>query len=359
MARQTRLTRERRSGKSQRGFTLLEIMIVLAVAMILFGMVGSTVINTIRVSEQEKTLLEMDTNAAQTLNGMSAILRAGVAPITTGSSDTSGFQGVMNDKARGFGKNGKAWASLLQKGTDCLAFTVPVDADGDGDRLDADFLPELGIENVLGQVVPGGTYTGAGKLAGNVNASLAEIDPGDFGLNAGATDIDLTAMRFADDFEFPTGAADPAYGVIRFVPVKDGGDYIILDESQMNRDLNENGDTDDKFVLGSIVACYPGRADPYKSDRRYLSKASVLLQLNRDGDGWEPLFRLSRYKEGDASENMDTIGGKPAAGDFTLHVKLLLCDNIGQRNPTAFNRILPFLARKYDRVIVLRNMAIR
>ena len=357
MVRQAGLTASRRTVG---GFTLVELMIVMAVVSIIVAMIGATVINSMRVSEQERTLIEMDTNATTALNGLSAVLRRGVLPIATGSSSTSGFQGAVNDKTRGFGRNGKAWAKQLQYGSDLLVFTIPIDADGDGDTLDADFLPELGITNVLGQAIPAASYTSAGKLSGNLNPSLAEMEPDDFGLNTNATDIDLTGMRFADSFEFPTAGTSPAYGVIRFVPMREHGQPIIMDEKVMKWDINEDDDSDDKFVVGHLEVCYPGRSNAFKAERKYLSRSSVLLQLNRDGDGWEPLFRLSRYKEGDKSENMDSMTGTPSAGDFTLHVKLLLCDRIGQRGqPVAFNSRLPFLARKFDRVIVLRNMSIR
>ncbi|MCC8115549.1 MAG: type II secretion system GspH family protein, partial [Planctomycetes bacterium] len=127
--------------RRQRGFTLLEITIVVGILSIFAVMVVPPIVNALALVNRESAILRMDRDGHQALNLISSHLRPSVLPIVIRPEDdltlpatvkswatdngAISFQDVLNSEA-GFEPNGQEWLDVLQHGTDFLPFTQPV-----------------------------------------------------------------------------------------------------------------------------------------------------------------------------------------------------------------------------------------
>ena len=329
-------------------------MIAISVLTLIVLIAGSAFLDLMRLSKHETDVLEMDQGADRAMDEITRALRKAVIPVVTESGASSGFQGVLNSN-QGFKDHGKAWRTLLQRGSDCLPFVVPIDADGDGDFLDADFLPELGVETPTGTTLKAATYGSDGKLVAGTGIArdLANLTPGALGLNTGTNDVNPADGRFTSPFVYP--ATPSVYAVIRFVPLREGGTPVVLAENapNINYDINEDGDINDSFLLGHMEISYPGGVD------QIISNDAILLQINRNEASWEPIFRLIRYKSGDISPNTAGSDDGLTGGEYAIRVRLLLVGNRGRQEPGFLSAKVPLLVRNFETIVKLRNMSMQ
>ncbi len=282
---------------NRRGFTLLELMIVIAVLTILVTLTFPPLFNSLRIVGHESAMLNMDQSANRALNAVTAALRQAVLPITINDANNNSvtvsddailgdirdfisyseplsLSRFMNNETLGFGKNGSDWHAVLERGTDFLPFTIPVPFDyGDGatsiTTLDSAMLPQLGISMaddsaecaatyfVTTTAVDDDTDTRSRLLwekapvtdtdidgVSPMHPFLAALSPDALALDPDnpPTTIDLTADRFQPTPVLPAGA-DRACGVIRFAPLIDetGAPFTITENATL--DLNEDGVT--------------------------------------------------------------------------------------------------------------------
>ena len=183
------------SAVAKKGFTLLEVTLASFIIAVIMGICFSAIFNAYRAAKMEESVLRLDINANRAAWELSNALRSAVLPIINPAKNGS-LGDVINSPTRGFGRHGEAWVRVLEKGVDCLPFAKPIDYGGDGDFLDADLLPELGL------VLPNGSMSTAVAAAyrgapnnhldgGHIHPWLARADPGDLNLDAGATEVDV------------------------------------------------------------------------------------------------------------------------------------------------------------------------
>ncbi|MDR1520991.1 MAG: hypothetical protein LBU23_12750 [Planctomycetota bacterium] len=369
------------SGKPARcGYTLIEIMFALAIAIVILTMCFGMLLHVYRVSRMEESLLRLDLNADRADTRLTSALLPAILPIEIEGGKV--FAELFNNNVTGFSAFSSDWLSILRAGTDCLAFAEAVDFGDDEDALDSDIYPELGYYLPGGRAAAAAAYDPVGsgnKLRGNVHPYLAALDPrgGELGLgDAGNSSLNTGAGRFQEVFPFPA-AADRAFAVIRFVPAHRNHAAVVIGEDAVEgtggMDLNGDGDRDDRFWLGRLELLYPpwvggngfdaaGLQTPWRQVpgssaelldangvlaetidlpylRESLTEDVVLLQMNnRSEDACQPIFRLEEFEGG---------GG---AGNYAIRVNLLLYDR-GSR----ILGIAPAV-RKYGSLVRLRGM---
>lgn len=353
-------TRIQTMRSNRKGLTLIEIMVAVGILSFVIVLTYTSVVASLRSVKTEATVLEMDRSASQALQNMADLLRPALLPIPINAPDTQlgeFSRNIINNPVRGFGGgNGVAWSTILQAGTDCVPFCVPVDFGNDGDTLDGDGYLELGITLPDGTVFQGGSYTMDGdhnRLGENasVHADLARLRPASLGLPDNGGNIDPDAARFAERLTLPANASQ-GFAVLRFVPFPDPDNIsqpLTIREQDLDRDLNNDGDKDDVFLLGHIEVAYPG-----PGVQKAISGQSVLLQLNQDAS-WTPIFKQVRYRQNDNSPN--GIFDENNQGQYGILIRLLLLDTMGQRTPVAFKNGTRVFVRQYETVVKLRNMA--
>lgn len=319
--------RHRRKRGGQGGFTLIEMMIVVAILAVFMAFVFTNIMNTRRIAAIEDVRLNMDGVANGVLRTVSFHLKEAVLPVHAlgtceypESASVTGTAKFLNDKKTGFGTNAEDWESRLINGTNFLAFCTPIDADGTGDKLDGDMRPYLGITHpsALSFQSGGGTksknqitdaeYDANHKLLAGTNANpgLAELKP------AFIQALNVPAERSLDWSKIPKGA----YAIIRFVPLflASGSPVIVHEgadtggsERGLNCDINGDGRYDPimRYYVGNIEIAYPAVKgteleseldfDYTAASRRLgtMDMVAVPVQENRKQQGWGvPLFTL-------------------------------------------------------------------
>lgn len=380
---------------SLKGFTLIEVLIaatIFSTLSVLFLMMMS---NALAVSEREGTINRMDLEANRALQEIATTLRRAVLPVVTdtrsgahypkfvydpdevdenGMPPKRSFQKLLNSED-GFRLYGQAWFTLLAGGTDFVPFTVPVDFGGDGDTIDSNFLPELGIILPSGAHVPAANYvtTPANPPVPALNELrtqpahpyMLNMAPTDFQITVGENPIDVdesTNPRFARTLAFP-GGMNRAFAVLRFVPTDDdNGNPLVINEADLlsgdGYDLNGNGASQDSFALGSLQVAYATDTPT----ATWIIGPMVLMQLNTNGVGYKPLFRLVNFQNpANAPNSLVYDGTTPIInGGYAILVNLLVLDWNGQQNTIAFNRRsgVPYIVRQYETLVELRNMSL-
>lgn len=357
--------------KKRKGFTLIEMMVVIAVASIFFIMANTTISGVIRTVVMESSVLDMDRDANQALQELADAIRPAILPIAIDGDEVSlnrFAKEVLASPTQGFNTPlGRDWRDALQRGTDCVAFTVPVDYGADGDTLDADLFLELGAVLPSGAEEFGAAYRvvdDKNTLNGaTVNQYLRKLDPReDLDIPAKYNDLTTGSLpgRFAANFTFPQHA-EQGYVVARFVPHYTNGSPMTINEANLFSnsggpvrpyDLNGDGDTGDSFLVGSMEFVY--------SNTRYpISGPDVLLQMNQTDSNYVPIFKLIRFQTGDASPN-SADGFDPAAteGEFGLLIRLLMLDRIGQEDAAFQQGKATAIVRLFETTVKLRNMMV-
>ncbi|MCD7895908.1 MAG: type II secretion system GspH family protein [Planctomycetaceae bacterium] len=430
--------------RRQRGFTLLEITIVVGILSIFAVMVVPPIVNALALVNRESAILRMDRDGHQALNLISSHLRPSVLPIVTRPEDdltlpatvkswatdngAISFQDVLNSEA-GFEPNGQEWLDVLQHGTDFLPFTQPVpflytanEATLDARRektslstLDSNELLQLGLRDFttrradgqMGAISNAGTYTVENETLADgtvvprrylrannqfqpIHPYLQNLTPQSLSLDPACLPdaIDLNASRFAADLTLPANA-NTAYGIIRFVPFRDAANPNgrILDEATLGPtkadgsgptglDIDGNGSATDTFALGRLEIVYLNRQRDEALTTvvsRTAAGSTVLLRLNTvstptnpvptppgggniaagggaGGDDPEPypaIFRLRTPRETDDNR----------IPSYAIDIDLLLMDDLRQqRSVLSFNKIVPFIVRRYQTTVELRNL---
>ncbi len=413
------------TSRGQRGFTLLEMMIVVGLLSIFTVMVVPPVINALTLVNRESAILRMDRDGHMAMNLISSHLRPSVLPIVTRApsdftpqakinswareNDSISFQDVLNS-AVGFGPNGQAWLDVLQNGTDFLPFTQPVPflytaneatlttaGNTSLSTLDSNDLPQLGIRDftyqqldgepgaisnagtyvVVDETLPDGTVVPRRYLRANdqfqpIHPFLQNLTPQSFGLNPNGlpATISLANPRFDQDLNLPNNA-NAAYGIIRFVPYRDAANPngMTLDEATLGPmkgdgsgptglDIDGNGTAADTFALGRLEILYLNRQRGTNTTNvisRTAASSTVLLRLNtvsQTGNGTNPdpypaMFRLRTPR---------TAGGNRNPS-YAIDIDLLLMDDLRQqRSVLSFNKAVPFIVRRYQSTVELRNL---
>lgn len=355
-----------------KGFTVIEMMVVIAVASVFFVMAHSAITGVVQLVVMESSVLDMDRGANQALQEVADALRPAVLPIYIEGDEVSlntfGKE-VLASASQGFNTTyGRQWRDALQAGTDIIAFTVPVDYGGDDDTLDADLYLELGAVLPSGAEEFGAIYDvrkdNKNYLNGApVNKYLRELNPrGDLDISDKLADLAKGSLpaRFAADFTFPA-KADQGYAIARFVPHYTNGVPMTISEADLfpdgprparSYDLNGDGDTADSFLVGSMEFVY--------SNTRYpISGPDVLLQMNQTDPNYVPIFKLIRFQAGDASTNSaDGFDPTVAEGEFGLLIRLLMLDRIGQDDAIFQQGKATAIVRLFETTVKLRNMMV-
>lgn len=329
------------------GFTLIEVMIAIAVLIAITMIAGSVVVDAMRVASREQSLLQMDQDANRILEGVKHTLRPAYIPIDTKPLDV-GREGPL--AATDLASNVERWRDVLANGTDMLVFLVGIDPEGDGDIMYGSSQEDkqliLGIETPENSsAFPDGIREATDEHNTLSNLGIIDLNPRtDLGLPVdNSADIDITAARFAEPFVFPApgGGRSPVYGVIRFAPAWQNNAIVTLDEARLNQDLNNDGDTTDRFALGHMEIVYPNSEGGVFTQS--LSSQSVLLQINRNDTPQDSIFQL--WPIGTDGNN--------------LKVHVLLCDFMSQQNPWAFGRGgYQLITRTYEMRLKMQLMTV-
>ncbi len=393
---------------SRRGFTLIEIVITIAIFSVFVAFTIPPLVAAIRVAGHETSLLRMDQDAHRAMNGITTHLRGAILPIITDpdtppeytsqatldryhssayANDSVPFQNMINS-SQGFRQFGPAWRRLLLldnnppryggsavAGSDFIPFTIPVPyiypATGlsSVDSLDSNSLPQLGIRGLDGTVYNAAVYNEVNDVFegkptirrylpnadGALHPFISGLNPTALGLTPGVRqDIAIGANRFGTQLNLPAGA-NYALGAIRFVPYLEGGQPYIVTERQ-DYDLNDDNDTVDQYALGRIEVVYCiGSANNPREVRRPISANSVLLQLNAATQAnYQPLFQL-RVQPRDDPTNPPKVSRQTS---LVLDINLLMCDELNQRRNPDFTKAVKYLTRRYRTSVELRNMSL-
>lgn len=377
--------------RPSKGFTLLEMMMAIAILAVFTVFIFSTLIGTIRVVALEDTLLTMDRQANRAFQEIALELRPAILPVGLTEAERGGATVVLgggiktippsntafellNHATLGFGlasPNASAWRTALQQGLDSIAFIVPVDAQNDDDYID-----DAGHLEV-GQIRPTGQSLGCAfindaegfRLSDTVPVNaLVSVAPGSYrsatGLNAAGVENNAT-FDFAADNLIRTGGTWPAitaFTVIRYIPeLQSNGQPVVVREADLGVDLDGDGNATDVFHIGRLRVVYTGGTHAVQPEGPAGTLPVVTAnvpQMTRDitgpivlrkTDGSTPIFRLG---------SPDTTGlFNPGAGVTSMQVRLLIYDREAQSgNPMVYNRVVPAIARWYESVITLRNM---
>ncbi|MDR1520874.1 MAG: prepilin-type N-terminal cleavage/methylation domain-containing protein [Planctomycetota bacterium] len=335
------------------GFTLLEIMIVCAIMGSLFMIAGSAIVTVVRASRQDAALMEMDQEANQALGTLNRVLRRSILPVSLPDHPS----GMLSHMGPEFAANGDAWRQILESGSTILPYVSPVDWDGDEDVMDQYGNPELGVVMPTGRAVPAVPPSELAEIKAGIKEKpdafcpgIAQVNPSSqLGLSASG-DVNLDTPAMAADFLFPNHGAQPIYGVVRFVPYRENGEPLILLESGLGQDFNEDGDLTDRFALGHLELNWPNGAVPNigpAAITQYIGSDSMLLQINRNEDSHNAVFRLGNFSS------------TAAGAGLSIKTHLLLCNYLKQRDSWIFGGKMPFLTRTFQTVIKLRLMSIR
>lgn len=375
----------------RKGFTLLETMIVIAVASIFVALVLPPIVNSLIVVQREATMLNMFRAADQAMAIISTSLRPAVLPMVTdktmcdsGSTgttivpDTKGFRYAINTD-RGFRQHGCEWRRIFTQGSSFLPFAIPVHLGTTQNSSDIDGLPFLGMiaptssgnAKIMGTdyetvTTANGTayqpvkYPAAGG-ARTLHRALYSLNPTSFGSNLRGDPNNLNYRIYDETLTFP--GTNDGYAVIRFVPLREGGVVRELDEAVLDVDLNDDGTKADSFAIGSIEIVYFDPSAPASGPfpKRIVTPPMVLLQLNTGADSYVPMFRLVSWGDPNRSPGQITWTPTPtlSRNGYTLLVNLLLFDHYSQQgNALAFERAgRPYLVRRFESMVELRNMS--
>ncbi|MDR0362503.1 MAG: prepilin-type N-terminal cleavage/methylation domain-containing protein [Planctomycetota bacterium] len=364
-----RRTPRSRLKRGSKGMTILEMVISLAIFMVLVAMTARAFVEPLQVVRAEESVMNLDANGDKALWQLARVLLSSVLPVRVDNEEKSELGTLYNDAHRGFGQYGMEWRSVLQQGSDCIPFSVPADYDGDGDTIDADGFPELGVM-LSGVPVAAAEYRHVGvkrnnRLDGNIHPYMSSLNPADLGISTSEHTLDVAAPRFEQAFSFPDGA-DRAFGIVRFVPEREDDSPVIVDEAALNHDLNADGDNTDRFLLGRLEIVYPDVArtvdvaagiDDWTGSGENiafpLTGNVVLLQINKDEKSWEPIFKMIKHRLGATASNSASYDeSSDSDGLYGIRVRLLLYDS--RYTPT--NRAVPVISRKYETLLKLRNI---
>lgn len=361
--------------KRRAGFTLIEVIVAGALAAIFMVMLFPPMVQGLTMAMRERSRLKMFQDGDMLMNNLNSVLQAAVLPVVTDPSavanntpatisGTPTFRELINS-TQGFWTNGRDWRTQLLAGTDFIPFCIPVFFENTGSRLDSNMVPVLGIDLPDGTHMVAANYTiaNAGKefyLNSNIHPELAALNPAAFGVSSGGA-IDVASdARFAQPLAFP-GGSNAAYAVIRFLPTMgEDGAPVILRETDLRFDLNEDGNIADTFALGSIQLVYAS-GDGNGIITQSLSPVGVLMQLNTDAASYTPLFQLvGGFGANNSPSGLQWNGASSASNDsYTLLVRMLLFDRYGQTSVLGFNTGgKPYLAYKFQSFITLRNQAL-
>ncbi|MDR1613365.1 MAG: prepilin-type N-terminal cleavage/methylation domain-containing protein [Planctomycetota bacterium] len=330
--------------RNRNGFTLLEVMIVMALVSVVFILVGMIMLDAMRASKQEETLLLLDQDASRVFETVNQTLMAGYVPVST---DPLAIGRIGTAAIANLAGNVEQWRAVLRGGSDLIAFLSAIDAEGDGD-----FFYAGGVGDGRRMIMGIETHEGLREATDRNNAAVGnlgfvDLDPvADFGLSTGGGAITIADQRFASPFVFPAGSGgrNQVYGVIRFAPFRpDGINLVRINEPDIAQDLNWDQDQTDQFVLGHVEIVYPNADGSVVA--RPLSSASVLLQVNPGGGPGDSLFQLWPQ---------DTGGNN-------IKMRLTLCNYLEQaQNSWAFgiggNQ---YIARTYESLLRMPLMTLQ
>lgn len=301
----------------ERGFTLLETMITIALLSVVFILATMGIVNFRRAAAREEAVLQMDHDATRIIETLKQTFRAAYIPVSESPLDM-GRESAL--QPTNFNTNVSRWRSVLRSGSDMFVFLVGLDVRGNGSFVYGNS-PET-IRLALGIDITGSPsdYREATDINDTLsNLGIIDLNPlANLGLSSNDTPIDVTSARFAPQFVFPNpgGGRSQIYGVVRFVPYRENNQVVTINEATMGVagiDLNENGILTDTFVLGRLEMVYPTN-DSGGIMAMPISGNTVLLQTNTSQD---PLFQLV--------ETHSTKGS-------TFRIKLVMFNFLEQQN---------------------------
>lgn len=376
------------ADKRRAGFTLLEMMIVLAVVSVAVALLYTPMVNGLIMVNRENTLMNMFRTGDITMSRLASLLQPAVLPIPTKdpeaiNSKNSGvkpYRDIINSN-RGFKAFGKDWRDIMLAGTDFLPFCVPTMYRDTESAVDVNGLPVLGVTMPDGERVISATYRETINADGqkqfdlnntNIHPALANLNPTFYGLITPLPDpIEIHHNRYRERLSFPA-TSNRGFGVIRFVPNRVNDEPEILEEADLEFDLNQNGTQTDVFARGRLVVTYAGStSDSSPAGMRSaqtefpLGNQSILLQLNTDAADYIPMFRLV----GGFTKENSPAGTKwnettPQSGDtYILLVRLLLFDYTTQQGTVMATGSTrkdgrQFITRQFQSFIEMRNMSL-
>lgn len=331
--------------KKSGGFTLVEVIVAVAIVSILFVVAGGAMLSMMRLAAREQAVLEMDREAQRVLETMKHTLRGAYIPVSESPLDTGRKKAIGKTNHK---KNVDRWRNVLGNGSDLFVFMVGIDTEGDGDIIYGDSPDAKRLAfGIMTPSAPSGYREATDENDNLNNLGIVDLNPvSDLGMpTSNGSDITLTAARFASPFVFPTPSArEPIYGVIRFMPYRENGAEVLIQESALGTkgmDLNEDGDVVDSFVIGRLEVVYPLGGGAIST--MPISGNTVLLQINRNDTNQRSLFQLV--------EDQSTKGS-------AIQVNLLLCNYLEQRN----NKVSfagggnPLLARTFESMLKTQLM---
>lgn len=374
------------SRAARRGFTLLELVITIAVLIILAAMVLAGLVSSLRVTSQQLYLQQLDQQGTRIIQEATFHLRPAVLPIFVRDAEKSSNKAeafeLLDDTTKGFGGSvGRAWRSALQSGIDSLAFVVPVDAQGDGDILDDANHIELGQIRRDGSISLDSAFTVTGTKfylddTGDAS-SLVRVDPDKF-TRSSANDNTVGAVGVAGwPAALYTGGppVTSAFTVIRYVPQRVTGTntLVTIRESDLRVDLDGDGAYTSIFNIGRLQLVYVGGTHAVQVGKNNpVMRAGVATQVidlsgdyvlrydssdpsNKDS---HPIFRLVRYSSASV-EDSGIVDPDSGNGSLALAVRVNLFDPAGYASmrPRLASDQHDRLNRVFEATIMLRNMA--
>lgn len=390
--------KKRKSGAARRnkGMTLLEVVLASSLLTILMLLAMTSFVDVVKAVNAQSTITRMDQRANKALREVSDLLKPAILPIFVERTvaDYANKRDIFYDidnRSWGFGgAMGKKWLSNLQAGMDCIAFVVPIDAQGVGDFLDG--ANHLQIGQLRGDTAYlGATPTGTPgngtsfvlRTTGEVVNALAAMDP------ATLASANFEAIESPTRGDWAATANPPgdwpdvtAFMAIRFVPLQSGGSPIVLTEQNIfsnyqnvqgvDVDLDKDGRLNGQFHIGHLQLVYSGGSDFYHVEGSTTKRGEVLQLVQRltpdvvlrrvaPGDR-TPIFRLVDYDFSNLSSSAGDSGMVEQSGrngQCAVSIKLLMLDNDGispANRPVTKAYLQSLSARWYETTVTLKNM---
>ncbi len=376
-----RIERKRPAGRS--GFTLLEIMIVLAVLAALTAYILTGLRQQLYLTTLKQNLQFLDMQGSRIMQELTLQLRPAILPIKFEVEDPASRRAhayeLLDSDSAGFnwdGGQGDKWRTALVNGARNIAFVVPVDAQGDGDSFDDAGHIEVGQVRRSGRASldSGVASVATGDfLLNNADAgptsSLVCVSPANLDNSSGIENINNAG--WPDSLYAPgLNPLTSAFSVVRYIPLQDGPVPVTVSEAVEGVDLDGDGALASVFNIGRLQLVHvggthavlpEGGGDPVMTGgipHETIDLCADVVLMDVDPAKQQPIFQLVRYSA--ESQDPNGIVNPTAGGDGTLalaiRVNLFEPNHNRTLRARAGRQQFDGLNRVFETVVALRNM---